>query len=96
MTFKIDKDPNADLNYSIDWTQWLTGSETIASSTWAVDPKSGMTMHDAGLDVSNKIATVWLRGGAVGLSYPVTNSITTNSVPPRKDDRSIYVSVIQR
>ncbi len=94
--FQITKDPDADLDYSIDWTAWFTGAETISTSTWTAYP-TDITMHSDGLDVSNKIATVWLSGGSLANprgGYEITNRIVTTA--SRTEERSIRVFMVQR
>jgi fructosamine-3-kinase len=87
MTFT--KDPNAVLDYSIDWTRWLAGDQ-IAASEWIVE--SGLTkMADSKTSTS---ATVWLSGGTAGQSYIVTNRITTAA--GRTEDRSFTIRVEER
>lgn len=87
MTFT--KDPNAVLDYSIDWTRWLAGDQ-IAASEWLVP--SGLTkMADSKTSTS---ATVWLSGGTAGQSYIVTNRITTAA--GRTEDRSFTIRVEER
>ena len=87
MTFT--KDPNAVLDYSIDWTRWLAGDQ-IATSEWIV--ASGLTkMADSKTATS---ATVWLTGGTAGQSYIVTNRITTAA--GRTEDRSFTIRVEER
>jgi hypothetical protein len=87
MTFT--KDPNAVLDYSIDWTRWLAGDQ-IAASEWIV--ASGPTkMADSKTATS---ATVWLSGGTAGQSYIVTNRITTAA--GRTEDRSFTIRVEER
>jgi len=83
------KDPNAVLDYSIDWTRWLAGDQ-IATSEWMIP--SGLTkMADSKTSTS---ATVWLSGGSVGQSYTVTNRITTAA--GRTEDRSFTIRVEER
>jgi len=83
------KDPNAVLDYSIDWTRWLAGDQ-IATSEWIIP--SGLTkMADSKTSTS---ATVWLSGGSVGQSYTVTNRITTAA--GRTEDRSFIIRVEER
>jgi hypothetical protein len=87
MTFT--KDPNAVLDYSIDWTRWLAGDQ-IATSEWIIP--SGLTkMADSKTSTS---ATVWLSGGSVGQSYTVTNRITTAA--GRTEDRSFTIRIEER
>ena len=87
MTFT--KDPNAVLDYSIDWTRWLAGDQ-IATSQWIVP--SGLTKMADSKTASS--ATVWLSGGSVGQSYTVTNRITTAA--GRTEDRSFTVRAEER
>jgi hypothetical protein len=87
MTFT--KDPNAVLDYNIDWTRWLAGDQ-IATSEWIIP--SGLTkVADSKTAAS---ATVWLSGGSVGQSYTVTNRITTAA--GRTEDRSFTIRVEER
>lgn len=83
------KDPNAVLDYSVDWTRWLYG-DTIANSAWVVP--GGLTKV---VDTSTtNVVTVWLSGGEVGQSYTVTNRITTAG--GRTEDRSFIIAVAER
>ncbi|HZT29481.1 MAG TPA: hypothetical protein VFA33_06340 [Bryobacteraceae bacterium] len=88
MTFT--KDPNAVLDYAIDWSKWLAGDQ-IDESEWAVNP-TGLTASDEANTPTQ--ATVWLSGGSVGASYTVTNRITTQA--GRTDERSFIVQVQDR
>ena len=86
------KDPQAKLDYGFDWTDWLAG-DTIAASTWVSAP-AGLTLTSP--TFSNTHTTVWIAGGAVGVSYTVTNHITTALSPAREDDRSFRLKVKER
>jgi hypothetical protein len=87
MTFT--KDPDAVLDYSIDWSRWLAGDQ-VATSSWTL-PDGLEKVSDA--QTSTK-TTVWLRGGTIGESYTVTNRITTSG--GRTDDRSFLVKIEDR
>jgi hypothetical protein len=80
------KDPDAVLDYEIDWSAWL-GEDTITASTFTVD--TGLTEDSESNDTT--AATVWLSGGTVGARYLVTNHITTAA--GRQNDRSFYIYV---
>ena len=83
------KDPNAVLDYTVDWTRWLAADQ-VATSEWIIP--SGLTrMADSKTSTS---ATVWLSGGNVGQSYTVTNRITTAA--GRTEDRSFTIRVEER
>jgi hypothetical protein len=87
MTFT--KDPDAVLDYSVDWTRWLAGDQ-IATSTWTVPDGIEKTADTHAPDKT----TIWLRGGTAGQSYSVTNRITTTG--GRTDERSFVLRVEDR
>ncbi len=89
---EILKDPQAVLDYTIDWAakNWLATGETIQTSTWTV--ATGLT-KDSDTKTSTT-ATVWLSGGTAGQTYAVTNHIVTDQ--GREDDRTFYVVVQER
>lgn len=83
------KDPDAVLDYMVDWTNWLAG-DTIATSTWSAD--TGITI-DSNTNTTT-VATVWLSGGVAGEQYQVTNHIIT--AMGREDDRTIRIRLSER
>jgi len=87
MTFT--KDPNAVLDYAIDWTRWLAGDQ-ITTSEWLLP--AGLTKIADTKTASS--TTVWLSGGTAGQSYIVTNRITTSG--GRTEDRSFTIRVEER
>lgn len=92
----INKDPDAYLDYSVDWSDWLVGNDTIASSAWTISTVSGDTAPlatDNDLSTTTK-ATIWLSGGTTGYIYTVTNEITTAS--GLIDDRSFRIFVREK
>lgn len=84
------KDPAAVLDFRHDWTDWLTGGETIATSTWSVSP-AGLTVDSD--SATGTTATVYVSGGTAGKVYRLTNRITTNANPARTDERTVVVRV---
>ena len=89
MTFT--KDPDAVLDYSVDWSAWLAGDQ-ISSSEWLLEEGAAI---EKVTDTSTATgATVWLRGGNAATTYLVTNRIVT--VGGRTDDRTISVKVEDR
>jgi len=84
-------DPNAVLDYVVDWTAGL-GSDTITASSWVV--AAGITQTTPAPSFTTTKATIWLTGGTVGSTYRITNHITTAG--GRQDERSFTVQVIDR
>lgn len=87
------KDPNAVLDYTFDWTAYLTPlADTIASVSWIIS--SGLTKVSQSNTTTT--ATAFISGGVVGKTETLTCRITTNSVPPRVDDRSVLLKITER
>lgn len=89
---QVNKDPNAALDYTIDWSDWL-GADVIAASTWTVaSPAGGLVSTTPAY--TNTAAKTWLSGGTAGQVVRVTNRITTSL--GRIDDRSFNVRLVER
>ena len=83
------KDPEAVLDYKIDWSAWL-GIDVLITSAWTVP--AGITTDSDTSDATS--TTIWLSGGTIGQSYELTNHITTAS--GREDDRTITIMMVQK
>lgn len=84
------KDPDAILDYELDWTLWLE-DDVIMTSTWMVP--DGLTQPNAATH-TQKAAHIWLGGGTEGQSYLITNRITTAG--GRQDDRTIQITITEK
>lgn len=87
----IKKDPNAVLDYTVDWTDWLTPvADVIVSVEWV--PSTGITVVSS--SNTSTTATAFVSGGVVDADEFVTCRITTAG--GRTDDRTIYFSMTER
>lgn len=86
------KDPEAKLDYSVDWAPWLQAGETVTASTWQVP--AGLTQTTPSPSFTDTETTIWLTGGTVGETYLVTNHVTTSDT--RQDDRSFTIMIVER
>jgi hypothetical protein len=91
--FTFEKDPVEILDYFFDWSDFLGPLDTIATSTWAV---SGT---DAVLTVGSQtynasLVTAWAASGTLGVSYDVSNTITT--LQGRTAKRTARIVVLSR
>ena len=86
----FNKDPDAVLDYVIDWASWLAVDETISSVTITVP--TGITKNSN--TNTTTAVTVWLSGGTEGTTYKVDCKIVTSSA--RTDERDIYIMVVER
>jgi len=86
---QFTKDPNAVLDYQVNWAAWL-GADTISTSAWTVP--AGLTK---GAEANTTTTTtVWLSSGTAGSVYTVTNRIVTAG--GRTEDRSFEIRVAER
>ena len=88
------KDPEAELDYAVDWGAEYLGEDSLAQSEWEVAPA-----EDGGVSVVNAtfdtlIATVKAAGGISGRLYRLTNRVVMAS--GLVDSRSITLRVEQR
>jgi hypothetical protein len=85
------KDPDATLDYEIDWTDWLNG-DTISSMSYTAD--SGITVETAMCTETTTSSFLWVSGGTVGESYEVVCRVTTAA--GRIDDRTLKFKIKQK
>jgi hypothetical protein len=85
----ITKDPQAVLDYTLDFSAWLPAGDTIVSHTTSA---SGVAVDSS--VTQSKAVVLWVSGGVVGQVASVTVRITT--AQHRVDDRTIYFKLKQR
>jgi len=88
------KDPEATLDYSVDWGSEYLSGDVLAESGWMVSPveEGGLTVIGSQFDLL--IATAQISGGVAGRLYRLTNHVVT--VEGREDSRSIMLRVEKR
>jgi hypothetical protein len=93
----IDKDPDALLDYSFDWTAWLAVSDpadTITTHAASIVTGTSLTATIENSAEAGGIVTVWVSGGAAGEKVGVRCRITSAS--GRIDDRTVYLKIKER
>lgn len=86
-----EKDPDATLDYTIDWSAWLTTiNDTIITSTW--DMADGPTWVDE--TFTDTTTTIWLSGGTDGTLYAISNTIATEGGRTNSRDFIVWVHTI--
>jgi|KBSSwiStaDraftv2_1062776.scaffolds.fasta_scaffold15137_10 hypothetical protein len=93
MTFLL-KDPDAVLDYLIDWGAEYLGDDLLAESDWSVAPEEAGGVTIAGSDFDATKSTVKAGGGLPGRIYRLINEVVTAS--GRVDSRSIVLRVEKR
>ena len=89
------KDPQAVLDYAIDWgAEYLGEGDALADSSWSVDPSEAGGISVVSSSFGDRTATVQAGGGVAGKLYRLENRVVTQS--GRIDERSIVLRVEQR
>lgn len=89
----IDKDPDATLNYTWDYTRWLVRAGAPTILTAVITPESGITLVGSATIVAG-LVTQTIAGGTAGESYKAVCRITTSN--GLTDDRTIVLDVRAR
>lgn len=89
--FVYIKDPQASLDYSFDWTDWLGGGEYITGTSWTVPAGVSKVGSET---FSTTISTCRISGGTIGNTYTVTCQISTNT--GEVDQRSLNLVIQER
>ena len=74
---KFEKQPADIQDFDIDFTEWLTGMQDTAPG-----PTGAAVVCDDGLDIPlftlvDGVVKVWTSGGADGVTYKITATVTT-------------------
>jgi hypothetical protein len=91
-----DKDPQAVLDYDLDWAEWLTSypGDTLSSATWSTpSPVTSPPLIASSPYLAGSKSVVWLSGGLAGSTYTTTCTIYTTG--GRIDERTVTVKVRQ-
>lgn len=83
----INKDEDAVLTYSLDWSDWLPAGTTITANSFTVETITGDTDALTKVSQSNSdtVTTIKISGGTAGKIYKVYNTITiTGSLTERR------------
>ena len=88
------KDPEATLDYSVDWGAEYLSGDALTESEWSVipDETGGVSVDSSRFDLL--VATVQVTGGISGRLYRLTNHVVT--AEGREDSRSIMLRVEKR
>lgn len=88
------KDPDAVLDYAVDWAADYLDGDALAQSEWSVSPDESGGIAVVGSRIEPGVAIVQVGGGIAGRIYRLTNHVVL--VSGREDDRSIMIRVEER
>ncbi len=88
------KDPASTVDYSFDWSAWLTSGETIADANWRIEPAG-----EGAPELLNPVEAgpqrgIHVSGGMRGHRYRLTCTIETDA--GRTGERSLTLYVTER
>ena len=90
------KDPNAQLIYTFDWSDWLPSGDTISASTYTITARANdpdpLAIHSQGRTSTSTY--VELKEGQLGKIYIVTVQVTTTM--GLIDRRNFRVKIVAR
>ncbi len=88
------KDPDATIDYAVDWDAGYLAGQAITVSDWAVEPAGAGAPRVlvAVIDGGRTVATI--AGGSAGSVYRITNRVTFSD--GRSDERTLTLRVDQR
>lgn len=79
----IEHDPDSRLDYSLDWSEWLSSGDTLSTSTWTVSTITGDTapldVESVNTNTQTGITTAIISGGTAGNTYTVKCAVETGS-----------------
>lgn len=88
------KDPDARVDYSMDWGASYLGDQLIETSSWSVTPQGDTAPVVEASSHDGRKTAVSISGGLVGKIYDLTNRIILSN--SEKIERSISIHVEQR
>lgn len=87
------KDPASVLDFFFDWSDWLGSWDNITGSTWAVVGSDALLVAGSAT-YAGSLTVAWLSAGTEGVSYDLSNTITT--AQGRTEKRTARIIVVSR
>ena len=88
------KDPEAVLDYAVDWGREYLGGDALTESSWTISPAESGGLSIAASRFDLMVSIVQVGGGNSGRIYRLTNHVMT--AEGREDSRSIMLRVEKR
>ena len=71
----FQKQPGDQLDYDLDFSEWLTGSDTITGAVAVSSEPDELTVLSVA--IAGTAVKVWIAGGLNGSTYKVTTTVST-------------------
>lgn len=72
----VQKRPNDELDYDVDFSKWLTDSDTLTTVTAVVSPAGELMVESVA--IVDQVVKVWLKDGEDLKSYSVLVTVATS------------------
>lgn len=72
----FQKQPADQLDYDLDFSDWLTDDDTITGAVATSSVPAELTVQS--LQVIGQLVKIWIAGGVSGATYKITATITTS------------------
>lgn len=82
---KFNKTPAERKRYTIDYTDWLDTSETVASVVYTITPSNTLVVDAQSILAGNKKISFYISGGNDFETYNVEVKITTSTGQVKED-----------
>lgn len=86
------KQPADQLDYDLDFSDWLTDGDTITGAVAVSDVPAELVILS--VSITDQIVKVWASGGVTGSTYQVTATVTTAEGRIKELDFKIRVKEI--
>jgi len=87
------KDPASTVDYSFDWSGWLTSGELITSAIWSLDPTSA-NAPALGTEIAvGSTRGIYVSGGTAGYRYRLACKVETDA--GRVAERSLTLRIME-
>jgi hypothetical protein len=88
----LTKQPGEVLDYDIDYSEWLTSDDNVASATTAVVPDTDLSVDL--ININDPRVKLWISGGVSGTTYKVTVTMETQDGRIKEDEFRMRVKEI--
>lgn len=101
-----DKDPEEELDYPIDWSDWVVSPAAIDSAVAVIETatladgstESSPTLVIDSTNFAQNITNTWLTGGTLGATYVLKVTVTDDNVTPfdREGVRRVKIKIKEK
>ena len=91
----LTKQPGEVLDYDIDYSEWLTDDDNVASATTAVTPSADEDdLAIELININDPRVKLWISGGISGTTYKCTVTMETQDGRIKEDEFRMRVKEI--